>query len=163
MSNLIETCCICGNKAETKKVLPLRDLIGSGVEIYNIHVGICKKCGFIFNQTPLTAEQFEARYKNESKYEYDTEDNVFVASKNYKKRCAKQKFFIDEYLASERHSRGGGSRTTAFWKLARRPVIISAFIAIKNVLALNLQRSTVNLPRKIIISICSTECGMNTC
>lgn len=60
---MIKECCICGGAVETKKILPFRDLIGTGVETWNMHIGICPKCGFIFNQTPLTAAQLESRYK----------------------------------------------------------------------------------------------------
>lgn len=96
---MIKKCCICGNEVETKKILPFRDLIGSGVEIYNMHIGRCNNCGFIFYQNPLTAEQLENRYKNESKYEFDSADNVFSESDNYIQRCHRQKHFIDENLS----------------------------------------------------------------
>ena len=119
---MITKCCICGGEVETKKVLPFRDLIGSGVEIYNMHIARCGNCGFIFQQNPLTPEQLENRYKNESKYEFDTKDNeIFSESDNYVKRCHRQKHFIDENIAT---ATGGGMKV--FWKSARRRATISA-------------------------------------
>ena len=97
---LITTCCICGNEVTTKKILPYRDLIGSGVEIFNMHIARCDNCGFIFQQNPFTAEQLENRYKNESKYEYDSADNVLADSKYYVSLCQRQKHFIDEQIDS---------------------------------------------------------------
>lgn len=99
---MIEKCCICGGKVETQKILPFRDLIGSGVEIYNMHIARCDNCGFIFQQNPFTPEQLANRYKNESKYEFDSKENVSLPD-DYVKRCHRQKHFIDENLASERH------------------------------------------------------------
>lgn len=105
---MIETCCICGNKAETKKILSYRDLIGSGVEIYDMHIARCDNCGFIFQQNPLTAEQLENRYKNESKYEFDSADNIFAESDDYVKRCHRQKHFIEENINSAANNAVGG-------------------------------------------------------
>ena len=104
---LITTCCICGNEVKTKKILPYRDLIGSGVELYNMHIARCDNCGFIFQQNPLTAEQLENRYKNESKYEFDSTERVISDSDDYVKRCHRQKHFIDENIGS---SINGGVR-----------------------------------------------------
>lgn len=103
---MFETCCICGSEVETKKILPFRDLIGSGVETYNMHIARCDKCGFIFQQNPLTAEQLENRYKNESKYEFDSADNVFSESDDYVQRCHRQKHFIEENIIN--NTAGGG-------------------------------------------------------
>ena len=120
---MIKNCCICGSEVETKKILPFRDLIGAGVETYNMHIARCNKCGFIFYQNPLTAEQLENRYKNESKYEFDSADNIFAESDNYVKRCRRQKNFIDENISSS--GKGGGVWSTkAFWKSARRRATI---------------------------------------
>ena len=107
MSNLIETCCICGNKAETKKVLPYRDLMGSGVDVYEMHIAHCDNCGFVFIQNPFTPEQLENRYKNDSKCEFDAIEHIANGNDDYIGRCNRQKHFIEENLASERHSRGG--------------------------------------------------------
>ena len=101
---MIEKCCICGGKVETKKILPFRDLIGSGVEIYNMHIARCDDCGFIFQQNPFTAEQLANRYKNESKYEFDAEDSLSAESEIYLKRCLRQKHFIEENI----NNHGGG-------------------------------------------------------
>lgn len=95
---MIEKCFICGGKVETKKILPFRDLIGSGVELYEMHIGRCDNCGFILQQNPLTAEQLENRYKNESKYEFDSADNIFSESDDYVGRCRRQKHFIEEKI-----------------------------------------------------------------
>ena len=104
---MITKCCICGEKVATKKILPFRDLIGSGVELYNMHIARCENCGFIFQQNPLTAEQLENRYKNESKYEYDLNDNVFHESDDYLQRCHRQKHFIEENISSDKIGLGG--------------------------------------------------------
>ena len=98
---MITTCCVCGSKVETKKILSFRNLIGSGVETYEMHIARCDNCGFIFQQNPLTPEQLENRYKNESKYEFDVADNVFSQTADYIRRCYRQKHFIEENLASE--------------------------------------------------------------
>lgn len=120
---MIKNCCICGSEVETKKILPFRDLIGAGVETYNMHIARCNNCGFIFYQNPLTAEQLENRYKNESKYEFDSADNVFAESDDYVKRCLRQKNFIDENISSS--GKGGGVWSTkVFWKSARRRATI---------------------------------------
>ena len=115
---MIKECCICGGAVETKKVLPFRDLIGAGVEIWNMHIGICPKCGFIFQQNPFTPEQLENRYKHMSKYEFDSDDYILDESADYKARCLRQKHFIDEQLA------GTGVGIMASLKLGRRPVTI---------------------------------------
>ena len=130
---MIEKCCICGGKVETKKILPFRDLIGSGVEIYNMHIGRCDNCGFILQQNPLTAEQLENRYKNESKYEFDSADNIFSESDDYVGRCRRQKHFIEENIGKR-----GGYEVS--WKSARRPATISAFTRASIDSALNLPR-----------------------
>ena len=101
---MIKECCICGGEVETKKILPFRDLIGTGVEIWNMHIGICPKCGFIFQQTPLTAEQLENRYKNMSKYEYDAEDFARDLPSSYKTSYIHYRNFIDDQLVTH----GGG-------------------------------------------------------
>ena len=124
---MIETCCICGSKVEAKKILPFRDLIGSGVEIYNMHIARCDNCGFIFYQNPLTAEQLENRYKNESKYEFDSADNIFSESDDYVKRCHRQKHFIEENIGNN----VVGGRGKYFGNR-------SAFMKAKGVSALNL-------------------------
>ena len=97
-NSLITHCCVCDSEVETKKVLPFRNLIGSGVETYNMHIAICNKCGFIFQQNPLTAEQLENRYKNQSKFEFDNEDYFLSDSEEYKQRSFRQKHFIDENI-----------------------------------------------------------------
>lgn len=100
-TEMINECCICGGAVETKKILPFRNLIGSGVETWDMHIAICNECGFIFQQNPFTPEQLEDRYKNFSKYEFDSEDYVLDESADYKVRCLRQKNFIDEQLSSD--------------------------------------------------------------
>lgn len=89
---MIKSCCICGNEVDTKKILPYRDLIGADVEIYNMHIAHCDNCGFIFNQTPMTAEQLANRYKNESKVEFDSTEYLQNGDDDFAKRCRRQKF-----------------------------------------------------------------------
>lgn len=130
---MIKNCCICGGEVETKKILPFRDLIGSGVEVYNMHIARCDRCGFIFQQNPLTPEQLENRYKNESKYEFDAEDSFSPNSDDYIGRCHRQKHFIDENISS---ATGGGMKV--FWKLARRPATTLVCTKANDVSELNL-------------------------
>ena len=122
-TEIINECCICGGAVETKKILPFRDLIGSGVETWRMHIAICNECGFIFQQNPFTPKQLEDRYKNFSKYEFDSDDYILDESAAYKARCLRQKHFIDEQLAPET---GGGRRTVmiACSRSERRPDII---------------------------------------
>ena len=122
-SLMIEKCCICGSDVKTEKILPYRDyLIGSGVEIYNMHLAHCNNCGFIFLKNPFTPEQLENRYKNESCAEFNSSNFVLNGNDDYIGRCHRQKHFIEENLASERHLTGGCMKV--FWKLARHPAII---------------------------------------
>ena len=130
--NLITHCCICDGEIETKKILPFRDLIGTTSEIYNMHIAICDKCGFIFQQNPLTAEQLENRYKNQSKYEFDDKNYILPESDDYKSRCLRQKHFIDENLNI------ANDRSIQYNKLL--PDIISVFMKARNELELSLQR-----------------------
>ena len=103
--NLISKCCICGDEVQTKKILSYRDLIGSNVEIYNMHIAACDKCGFIFTQNPFSAEQLENRYKNESKVEFDSNNYIGNGNDDYLQRCNRQKHFINEQLSN---IKGGG-------------------------------------------------------
>ena len=70
--------------------LPFRDLQGSDQEEYVQEICLCKKCGLLFTQNPLTEEQLVNRYKNFSKFEFDSEDYLLDESEEYKKRSAKQ-------------------------------------------------------------------------
>lgn len=105
---MIEKCCICGSDVRTEKILPYRNLLGSTTEIYNMHIAHCDNCGFIFLQNPFTPEQLENRYKHESKFEYDSSENIQNGNDDYIARCYRQKNFIDVNLSSECHFVHGG-------------------------------------------------------
>ncbi len=94
---MIENCCICGKKVETIFKLPC--IYPDNIGHYTQHIGICESCGLAFTQNPFTAQQLEDRYKNNSKYEYDSDDyyNIDI-DEAYAKRCIRQKNFIDSNI-----------------------------------------------------------------
>lgn len=89
---MTEICCICGKKAKTVFKLPY--IYPDNIGKYTQHIGICEECGFIFTQNPFTPQQLEDRYKNNSKYEYDSNEYSVSADDCYVKRCRRQKDFI---------------------------------------------------------------------
>lgn len=112
--NLITKCCICGNEIETKKILPYRDFMGLGIGTWNVHIAQCDKCGFVFYQNPLSAEQLENRYKHEAYQEYDSNEYVNAGEDDYSARCHRQKHFIDENIATP--TRGGVWKYSGSWR-----------------------------------------------
>jgi len=92
----IKKCCICGNKVESKFQIAFEDLLGAKENIYCQKIGLCKHCGYIFTQNPFTKEQLDNRYKNVSKFEYDSKD--YVLDNDYKERSIRQKHFLMENI-----------------------------------------------------------------
>ena len=97
---MIKECCICKSK-DVEKVLdiPFRDILGkpSG-QTWNPSIAICKQCGFIFQQNPFTEDELENRYKNLSKFEFDSKDYIPTGDDDYSKRCLRQKHFLQESI-----------------------------------------------------------------
>ena len=97
-------CNICKQEAEVLYQLPFRDLQGSDQEEYVQKICLCKKCGFLFTQNPLTEEQLANRYKTFSKFEFDADDYLLNESEDYKKRSQRQKFFIESVIKDDFNS-----------------------------------------------------------
>ena len=91
---MIDKCCICGKSVKTRFTLGFEDLIGADGKLYSQHVALCENCGYIFTQNPFTPEQLENRYKNLSKFEYDSKD--YVLDNSFKAQSVRQKHFIEE-------------------------------------------------------------------
>lgn len=96
MSDLITTCPICGGRVETFFRLSFEDLLGYDDIYYQQHVGICRGCGFICTQNPFTSEQLENRYKNMSKFEYDS--STYILDNDYQRQSLRQKHFLEENI-----------------------------------------------------------------
>ncbi len=95
---MINSCCICKEETEIYFRLPFvyTDDISDGILVQQI--ALCKKCGFIYTKNPFTLEQLENRYKNQSKYEFDSDNYSSELDKAYTDRCIRQKFFIDNLI-----------------------------------------------------------------
>ena len=93
---MIKKCCICGENVTDYYQIGFEDLIGSNKNPYYQHIGLCKKCGFVFTMNPFTSEQLSNRYKNMSKFEYDSKD--YVLDYDYKTQAIRQKNFIIENI-----------------------------------------------------------------
>jgi hypothetical protein len=93
----IKYCNICGEKITDKLELPFESVVGMA-EHYTQCVSICRKCGFIFTSNPFTSEQLENRYKNFSKFEFDSEDYILSETEDYKTRSIRQKQFIERVV-----------------------------------------------------------------
>ena len=93
----IEHCNICGGFLKNKFELKFKDVVGMAEE-YTQCVTICPSCGFIFTRNPFTSKQLENRYKNYSKFEFDSEDYILEESNDYKIRSMRQKQFIQRTI-----------------------------------------------------------------
>lgn len=92
-------CDICGsNDIEILFSLPFRDLQGTNSKEYDQRIAYCPKCKFIFTQNPLSEEALNNRYKNESKFEYNSTNYFLEQDEAYIRRCNRQKQFIDLYI-----------------------------------------------------------------
>lgn len=95
--NLIDKCCICNKKTNSIYKIKFIGLIGLEEE-YEQNISICNDCGFIFTSNPFSEQQFEKRYKDLSKYEYDSEEYCLNEQDNYIKRCERQYNFINSNI-----------------------------------------------------------------
>lgn len=75
--------------------LPFTDLQGAQERKYVQQLHFCEKCGFLFTANPFSEQQLADRYKNFSKFEFDSTDYILEESDDYKKRCARQFNFIN--------------------------------------------------------------------
>jgi hypothetical protein len=90
---LPEKCCVCAFKTEEVYRLQFGEIFGMANE-YEQKINICPNCGFIYTANPFSEEALANRYKSMSKFEYDTNNNVFEDSASYKKRCLRQRQFL---------------------------------------------------------------------
>ncbi len=94
----IRKCNICGQEESIKELfeLPFYDLWGGESDrkyVQKLH--FCDQCGFLFTANPFSEEQLSNRYKNFSKYEFDSEEYILEESDGYRKRCIRQFHFIN--------------------------------------------------------------------
>ncbi len=75
--------------------LPFYDLQGDSDRKYVQKLHFCDQCGFLFTANPFSEEQLSNRYKNFSKYEFDSEEYILEESDGYRKRCIRQFHFIN--------------------------------------------------------------------
>lgn len=91
----IDKCNICSGVSEEIFKLAFSDLQGIQKIKYIQKLCFCKKCGFLFTSNPFSEEQLSNRYKNFSKFEFDTIDYTLEEADGYKKRCTRQFNFIN--------------------------------------------------------------------
>lgn len=105
MTNELCQCDICGNRdLELLLSLPFLYLQGTNSREYIQKIVYCPKCKSIFTQNPLTEEALANRYKNESKFEFNAKDYFLDERESYKRRCNRQKAFIDLYIKDKYNS-----------------------------------------------------------
>ncbi len=100
---MIEHCSVCNSKIRTVYSQKNEDILGMAHD-YTQHIGICEKCGFIFTQNPFDDEKLAKRYKNESKFEYDSSKYILDERSEYARRCIVQKEFIDRSIEGKYES-----------------------------------------------------------
>lgn len=100
--NQICKCNICGGK-DIKSVYKLKniDLVGMAEE-YTQDVSACLNCGFIYTKNPFEEEKLSNRYKNFSKFEFDSSDYILEDAADYKIKSKRQWHFIDRVLGLEK-------------------------------------------------------------
>lgn len=91
----IKECNICSKKTKELFELSFYDLQGASDRKYVQKLHFCDKCGFLFTANPFSEEQLSNRYKNFSKFEFDSTDYILEETDGYKKRCARQFSFIN--------------------------------------------------------------------
>ncbi|GHV68799.1 hypothetical protein FACS1894199_16570 [Bacteroidia bacterium] len=94
----ITTCNICGATVRKAHEVLFKGLTGLGD--WQEEVAICDSCGFIFAANPFMDDVLADRYKNLSKYEFDSGDYQIGADVPYMKRCKRQFDFILENVDS---------------------------------------------------------------
>lgn len=90
----INKCNICGGEQKIIYELPFLDLQGFNERKYVQKICLCEKCGFIYTKNPFSEEQLADRYKNFSKFEFDSKEYILDEADEYKKRCVRQYDFI---------------------------------------------------------------------
>lgn len=91
---MICDCCICNSKVTTFFKLKFQDLPGGGN--YTQSIGLCLNCGYIFTQNPFSQEQLDERYKNMSKFEYDSDD--YILDNKFREQSIRQFHFLEENI-----------------------------------------------------------------
>lgn len=97
----INKCNICSGGGKEIFKLAFNDLQGAQGKKYIQKLYFCKKCGFLFTSNPFSEEQLSNRYKNFSKYEFDSSDYILEESDGYKKRCTRQFNFINAAVGED--------------------------------------------------------------
>jgi len=100
---MITKCTVCGHKIKTIYTINNIDILGMENE-YTHYIGVCEKCGLIYTQNPFDEIKLANRYKNESKYEYNSSNYVLNESSEYSVRCKMQKEFIDRSFGGNYNS-----------------------------------------------------------
>jgi len=67
---------------------------------YEQKINICPKCGFIYTLNPFNEELLANRYKNLSKFEFDSSYEFVEEDESYKKRCFRQYNFIKNTIGN---------------------------------------------------------------
>jgi hypothetical protein len=93
----IEKCSVCDYNTEIIYTLKFNSIYGLA-EKYVQKIRICPNCGFIFTGNPFDEELLNNRYKNLSKYEYDSNSSLLESNDSYKKRCMRQYVFINNII-----------------------------------------------------------------
>ena len=94
---VIDKCDICGGKIEEVFALDFKSLFGLEDE-YTQHIGMCPVCQSVFTMNPFDGEKLANRYKNFSKYEFDSDADFMGEDYDYKIRTARQKRFIERII-----------------------------------------------------------------
>lgn len=93
-------CKICGEQEKKVFELSFQDLIGMCSGEYVQKIGMCPNCGFIHTLNPFSQIQLANRYRNHSKFEFNSESYFLEEGDTYKKRCQRQKSFIERNIGS---------------------------------------------------------------
>lgn len=97
-------CNICSRgDSRIRKIFELSfyDLQGASNREYIQELYFCDQCGFLFTANPFSEEQLSNRYKNFSKFEFDSTDYLLEESDTYKKRCLRQYNFINAAIDND--------------------------------------------------------------
>lgn len=90
----ISKCNICGGEIKNIYQVKNKDIVGMATE-YTQEISMCPHCGFIFTRNPFETKQLNDRYKNFSKFEYDSQNNILNEEDGYEINSKRQKEFID--------------------------------------------------------------------
>lgn len=73
------------------------DIVGMADQ-YTQDISMCPDCGFIFTRNPFDEEKLNNRYKNFSKFEFDSQNYILEEALTYKIRCKRQQQFVDRII-----------------------------------------------------------------